>query len=340
MKSILQLLILVFISACVKPIEALEKGKYHHAFRLAKRQVKQNKNIEQNIEILKISGAQIVAQEIDENANLIATNQTKNLIKVQNNYYNLLTKIGKVNIDVQGEISDVYDVLCTEKKELDFKIADNYYQAGWDFLDQFYVDWQKAEARKAYYKFKDCRKYDGDLFFKNITDLMTEAHNRGTVYYIGDDYRNSYFFKRLPLSSQEEPDCDIAIDHGPVRIWESESTHTDHYSKNIQVGTRTETDTLGKTIIIPIYEEIHASITITDIIVTASISTNVSVLNLSGQCSVKSNHFTTQVNDNYQEVSVHGDRRSISGYIPSSSSSISIWILESRLYDEIEYKLR
>ncbi len=331
MYKFIYLFIVILVSSCMTPQEALDKRKFKTAFRKATRNLQKGKDIDSNIKIIRISGEKLVQKELSRNASLVRSNKTKNLLRVQNRYYTLLKKIGKTNIKLDGVINGVYDKLCSAKKELDFQIVDNFYQAGDKLMDSFYDSGEKQLARNAYAQYKDCRKYEGDLFFNDLSYLLNEAHEEGIVYYIGSDYGSSFFFKKLPENTDIEPDCDINVKYGHTNFYESENSHSDSYSKLVKVGTEAVTDTAGHITYKPIFGYVNVTVRITKVTVTASRNVDIDIINLTGQCNVKSRNFTSSVSDDYENIEIFGDHRALPSGISACHGSCSYSRLRSRL---------
>ncbi len=169
------------------------------------------------------------------------------------------------------------------------------------------------QSRNAYYSFKNGEKHEGQSFFPSLADDKEDAYQNGIVYYISD-YGNigrRLFLKPLPRGANFKPDDDIRIDHGYVSFSTSESEYRDSQTKKIETGQEEVTDTSGNTTYIPILEKIQAIVVTKTITVTASVSTQLWSKNVTGQCSVHTSSFTTEISDSYEEVTVEGDERAL-----------------------------
>lgn len=337
MKTRFTLLLIPFtLLSCYTPEQALGKKKYNLAFYLATEKIKKGIETENNIRILQTSADYIIDKEVKKDAKLINSNRVKDWIKAQDRYYNLLEKLGKSNIVSDGAITYAYDDLCSKKIDLDFKIVDFYFHKGENLLEKFNETKQKLFARKAYYQYKKAKKHGAFTFYNNIDDLLSESHFKGIVYYIGDKniIGSSFFFKPFPINADFEPDCDINIDYGSININESSSSRSTTYSKEIKVGKVEVKDTSGNIISYrSIYKTIQATVTTTTITITASTWTNIYAQNLSGQCTAKSESFSTSESGSYEEASISGDTRAVPGGITEKSGSS--FFLESNLVSSV-----
>jgi hypothetical protein len=327
MKYQLILLLIIVLSACKSPSKLLEEGNYKSAFNKAVREIKNGKNIEENLKVIE------AAAEIKVNEALLYTEvktnsaNVKDWIKTQTKLYKLLEDIGEANLLTSGSISEPYDMLCAEKKEIDYQIVEHYFDNGHNHLDRFYNEGNKIDARNAYYSFKDCEKHEGQLFFKTLIDNLDDAHQNGIVYYVSNYGRiaNKLFLKPLPKGAEFLPDCDIFIDYGIVSIDESKSTKSEEYTKEVETGQETETDTSGNVTYIPIYETITATVVTTTVTLTATVNTYINSKNVTGQCSVESSYFSTSMTDSYEEVSIEGDEDALDHNVTTTDGEPSFF---------------
>lgn len=333
------LLVIIFFTSCMTPKEAYDKGMYRTAFFSASKQIKKGKNIEKNEIILRQSASALVEKEMRRDESLIASSDVKKWVKVQDRYYRLLEDLGKVNIESNGVILEEYDQLCSNKKELDFKITDYYYQLGADFLEEFYQSGNKESARDAYYMFLKAEKSGGELYYNNLADLIIESREKGIVYYVCDDANigNSLFLQELPENAEFEPDCIIEVDYGIVNSTTNITEESKTYTDEIIVGTKEVKDTSGNIIYRSIYEDIEATVITVKVEVTLSTTTWVNVEDVTGQCSEENRSFTTSVSDTYEEIRINGDREALKESFIESEGEPSFF--RSDLEDELLRKV-
>ncbi len=321
MKYLSLAVLIVAISACKTPTELLEEGNFKSAFSNALREVKARKNIEQNIKVIKKSARMKVDEAMLYSSIYGNTGNVKDWIKTQAKLYKLLQEIGRANLIIEGKISEPYDMLCTEKKDLDYQIVEYYFDEGLDHLDQYYYENNKADARLAYQSFKECEKHEGISFFPQLADNIEDAHQKGIVYYVSNhgNIGSKLFLKPVPKDSDILPDCDFTINYGYVTFSTSESVSSDTKTKEIQVDTKVKTDTSGITTRTPIYETVSATITTKTVTITASLHSRITATNVSGQCNVKSSAYFSEESESYEEVNVSGDDRALSHHVVEKS---------------------
>ncbi|MEM9548825.1 MAG: hypothetical protein AAGA77_22765 [Bacteroidota bacterium] len=340
MKNLYIFAILFVFIACKSPTELLESGHHNTAFTKAVSQIKKNKNVEENVRVVQ-SAAKIKAEKAMLYSSIYAnTDKVKDWVKTQRKLYNLLEEMGQANILVKGLITEDYDQVCTEKKNLDYQIVEHFYDEGHDHLDRYYHDGQKEDARLAYKSFKECEKHEGEKFFQRLPEETNEAYQNGIVYYTSNygNLGSKLFLKHLPKDAAFEPDCEVYVDHGFVSFSTSENTSSETQTQEIETGSESVTDTSGITTRTPIYETVSAEIITKEITITASLSTYVHVKNVTDQCNLRSYSFNTEASDSYQEVSVSGDERALFHHVNESSGEPPTLRdkLEDKVIDEAE----
>ena len=305
--------ICIFSLACNTPSELLLKGDADQAFRKAARKIKKDKDVITNTEVLVKSGDQISNNTIYRGQALIQSNQLNNWTRAQKIYDRTLRELFAANDLVNGGLQSSYDKLCTEKIELDFKIADHFYQLGEDLLATHYEQLSKHHAREAYYKYQECLSFGGDRFFQDIEEKLQECIFEGRIYFVSRNFTPStgLFFKPLPREATQEPDCDIYADFGRTHFSESSRSSSKSYTTQVKVGKRPVTDTSGVTHYVPIYEDVSGRVRTEKITITASNSTYVRVDNVTGYCFKRETCLSNNASDSYEIVSFSGDRRAI-----------------------------
>jgi hypothetical protein len=328
---LIPLISFLLLSSCKSPTKLLEEGKYKSAFRKAVGEDKQGKNVEENIKVNEAAAEIKVNEALTFTAIKTRSENVKDWIETQTKVYKLLEDLGKANILTQGSISEPYDALCNEKKEIDYQIVDFYYEEGHNHLDRFYNEGNKIDARHAFYSLKNCEKYEGQQFFLNLLENTQDAHQNGIVYYVSNYGRiaKKLFLQQLPKDADFLPDCDINIDHGYVSFDKSESSSSKDYSKKVEDGKEEITDTSGHVT----YKTIEATVTTNTVTVTTIVTTFINCKNVIGQCSVSSSQYTTEVSDTYEEVSIEGDEDALDHHVDTNDGEPAFF--ESGLESEV-----
>lgn len=327
MKYQLLIITMLLLASCKTPTQLLKEGNYKSAFKKAVREIRANKNIAENTKVIEATAKMKVDEAIQFSKIKTRTEDPKDWIETQTKVYQLLKDLGAANILTDGAIYEQYDLLCNEKKEVDYQIVDHFYEEGQDHLDRFYRHGQKLDARKAYYSLKKCEKYEGTSFFQDLPEAIVDAHQNGTVYYVSNygAIANKLFLKQIPNDADFLPDCDIYVDQGFISIDETKSSKTKKYGKEVEVGREAEVDTSGNVTYKTLYETIEATVTTTTITVTASVTTYINCKNVTGQCTVKSSQFTTTETDTYKEIEIDGDTQALSTSIQEKRGAPSFF---------------
>lgn len=329
---------LSLLCGCSTPREHLEHHRYQRAFDAAAREMSKNKNVHENQQVLEESAAILSANA--QNFVLIKgkSEEVKDWIEAQEKSYGLLEDLGKANRIARGALSESYDPLCDLKHEIDYKIVDHYYEAGIDLHDQFYAGGIKIHAQDAYHQYVKCKKYGGLNYFPYLQEEINEALLNGVVYYVSSEhFGSSAFFQPLPRGSDVEPDCGISVYQGFVSYSESSTERSSTKRRQVHDGFKTVTDTSG-TVKIDKYRTAEAKVKTTTHTVTASITTQVTVRNISGQCPVRSTSYTVSETDTYEEVTVSGDREALVHAVVETKGKPSgfDYALESKLRSKAE----
>ena len=341
MKKFSGLIIFIFLLfSCYSPKEALKRGYYKTAMRNAADEIKRGKNIEENKFIVHKAADQLVKKIRYKNKELENSDDIKTLIKIQDKYYVLLENIGKANLKSNGEITDIYDNLCSVKQDIDYKIANIYFQRANKFLSEYNQNHKKETSRNAYFNLASCKKSGGLLYFNGLDSLMEFSYKKGIVYYVSDDVDIGYslFLQPLPDTANFEPDCIVDVDYGWVNIDKSESIEEKKYEKEIQTGTKEVKDTAGNITYIPVYETIKATVYTKTITWTASRRVNISVDDNTGECTLNGESFIVESSDSFEEIEIEGDERAINTVIIEKRGKPAFF--ESDLEDELNNKIR
>lgn len=303
--------LIFLLSSCASSSKAFEKGQNKKAIRLAKYDLKKNKNVEENIAIINKASEIEIDKILELNAQKISSPQVEDWISVQNSYFSLLENIGEANQLAKGKISKPYDRLCEHKNDLDYKIAEHYYKEGEELLVSYENKQEKSEARKSYYSYKQAKDYGAEKYYGDLTEKMDYCIEKGRVYFIAYNCSPSknLFFRPLPQDVSFEADCILRSTKSGYATKEKRSQSTKTYDEEIEVGKEAITDTSGTVTYEPIYETVFAYENTTKITVTLSTTTWINVKNNTGQCHKGSWSFQSEVSDTYEEVRYTGDSR-------------------------------
>jgi hypothetical protein len=186
----------------------------------------------------------------------------------------------------------------------------------------------KSDARNAYYHFELVRQYGAG--YRDIDQLLFDSKNAAMVIYNVDADLDSDFsyqwdidrrfddlegergFVKIIYDNNTVPsDCYIQLDFARLDLDETSSEAVNHYNKKIQDGYKTETDTSGNSIQIPIYKEVSGTVTIKSIKKIVSWRVDLEILNASQNCSFQEERFRASVEDKAEIFELSGDQRAI-----------------------------
>ncbi len=330
------LLALALFYACASPSKALEKGQTKKAMRLAKSDLKKQKNIAENIAVINEASQIEIDKILESNSNKISSPEVKDWIKVQNNYFALLEDIGEANQMTSGQISEPYDRLCEFKTDLDYKIADHYYKEGENYLFAFQSTGMKHLVKSAYYSYNTSEEYGGLKYHDDITEKKDYCVEHGRVYYIANNYdpSNNLFFRPLPHDSDQSADCIINSNRSGYSLSESRNSSQMTFQEVIKVGQESKIDTAGVVTYTPIYQTVYAYKNTTVITMSLSTTTWINVNDETGQCPLSSWSFNKEVSDSYEEVTYTGDSRAYPNFANDETGQPAFFI--SNLEDDLD----
>lgn len=342
---ILFLLFFTLLLSCLSPEKAYKDRYYKTAMQLAANEIKKGKDSDANKEILQNSVSKYIEGELSVVQYYLNSQDVAQWKKAQDQLYINLEIIGKANINSGYLITENYNNLCNYKKDLDFKIVNHYYQNGIKEIKLFDASGTKANARNAFYFFNDAINSGGQIYFDDLLLLKDYSLENGVVYYTVNsnfDIGSSTFLQKLPNYSNAVPDCEVNVSEGFVSFSTSEYTTTTDFEKEVEIGSRSEKDTSGNIITIPIYETKKAKLIKKTVKVSASQTIYVYVTNRTGQCSISDHSFSDSVEKSYDVVSAEGYKEAITeSYIEGSNEPILInSSLEDELEDEIMSSIR
>ena len=297
--------------SCSSPQRALEKGNNKKAIRLAKKSIKKNRDIHENVEILNLAAHSEVENIMAASAHNLSSPEVEDWIYVQGDFYCLLENIGEANLLTAGLVSEPYERLCAAKTDLDFRIADHYYQAGEQHLRDYEYDLMKRTARLAYHQYSQAKAYGAGDYYSELEDKMAYCLENGRVYYTARNYRpaSSLFLRALPAGADFEPDCILSSSRHGHSSHKCTTTKNKTFKKNVVVGSVSHTDTSGVVTHQDVYEDVYAYRKKTQTTITLRTTTWINVIDNTGQCSEHTRSFSTNVSGDYEEVEYSGDKR-------------------------------
>lgn len=234
------------------------------------------------------------------------------------------------------DLLPAYDAICDRKMELDFAIAEYYYIGTDSLLNVADDTGHKASAREAYSYLRQCQNADGERYFSSISELMDEAVDRGTVYFIADGVSPStgLFLQPLPRGGDVEPDCRVSVDVGFMDTDVSQSTSSRTYTTEVVDHIVTTRDTSGMTIKTTVFKEISATVEVTTYEIEVTQRVTMDIQHLTDHCSMSSDWETISRSETLEEVSITGDNAAL----PSGIRAQSVNVFNTQLQLESEVR--
>ncbi len=339
----MHLLVLIFtiVTSCSTPQEYLDQENYQKAIFSATNNVTRNKNVQENVAIIKTAYNRIIDREIAHQKAVLGDEEVKDWIRLRKKQYKLLEEIGTKNSKLKGELTEEFDRLCDNKEHLDFRITQHFYDHGEELWETYLDRPLKAVSRQAHYQYQNCEKNGGHGFYSGLSDSLYESYQKGIVYYTSNWPINEQtkFLKALPKGADFDPDCRIFTSLDGVRFQTNCSWNKDEISQKVKVGDRMETDTSGNVNYIPEYETVYATVIREEIEITAQVRAYKHFSDVTGECPLRDNDKLFELSDVYEKVQWNGDIRAFSNGPPSGSSASEFHIknnLEKEVIDDAE----
>ncbi len=310
----LSLSFLLLVYSCITPEKALERGQYSKAIELANKQILRGKHLEENRAIIATAIPYKIQEFRQENLSLLKDGGLQNKMRVSERYTDIVQMLNGANLQTSGMLSDELDALEGEKRELDQHIARDWYIQGSRKMASLRRTESKETAREAYNRFSQSERFGGGDLFDDPDKQKRIAYEEDVIQYVSDNpllHPEGLFVKALPKDAGFEPDCVLKVSRSFVDFDESICENEENYETKIEVDTRSETDSSGEEILIPIYETVNATVIKRSITVTASKEMSIIAKDLTGHCFLKDKYYDVSSTDSYIEIEVEGDERAI-----------------------------
>ena len=313
--------ILGLLSSCATPQKVYDQGNYRHAIKLAMKEIAKNKNVALNRSIINRSSNQIARQRVDDHQ-IVLNSSIREREKQQTDYFEDLELLGKVHLADAGDVLNEYDAICNLKLELDLAIVDYYYWGADSLLLIARQEGDKASAREAYRYLEKCKESSGETYYTDISLMVSEAFDLGTVYFVahGVSPSTSLFRQPLPADSNIQADCEVTVSCGTIS--KNHSTTRDHttYTKEIEARKEMYTDTSGQLQTRSIMEEVSAIVTTITHVIKVSQRVEINVSRLTEHCDMYGDSETITFTETLEEVTYTGDQEAVPSHIQPKSA--------------------
>jgi hypothetical protein len=321
------------------PQKVYDKGDYRRAIKMATSDVLRNKDVAANKAIIKRAVRQMANARVEQHDDIMARDVGV-WKKSQRQYYRDLELVGKVHKSGIVDLLPAYDAICDRKMELDFAIVEYYYLGADSLLNVAHDTGHKASARQAYSYLRQCQDADGERYFSNIPELMDEAVDRGTVYFVADGVSPStgLFLQPLPRDVDIEPDCRVSADVGFMDTDVSQSTSSRTYTKEVVDHILTTRDTSGMSVSTEVMKQISATVEVTTYEIEVTQRVTMDVQHLTDHCSMSSDWETISRSETLEEVSITGDNEALP--IGVRAQSVNVFSTQSQLESDVRSAVR
>lgn len=327
MKNIFYCLAILLIS-CSSPQKAFEKQNYSKAFRQSLKKVKSKKATSKDKDILMESLRQLLSQNDREIEILEQGRPPKDWIKALKYIDDSNEKIRKAAPYTRYDFTQINSRLADKETKITTDIYGFYLRAGKQELDESKQTGEKLKAQKAYGHFNQAKRYTNDP--RLMDQLMAECVKYGKVIYsinsdapfglgwevdraFGNFERESNRFLEVNFDRIiSDADCDINIDFRDFDIDYRRRTVEDRqFQEEVEAGYRTETDTSGNEIRIPIYETVFGQVRVEELSKIAIGEIWINVYSNNKNCRLSDKRIENEIVNVVERHTITGDRRAI-----------------------------
>ncbi|MDF1697125.1 MAG: hypothetical protein P1U56_14880 [Saprospiraceae bacterium] len=314
----------VLFSSCSSPQKLYEKGKYFKAFDAVLGDIKAGKKNRKDVLLLNKSFSKMIDLARDRMIVLVDGYKINDLTDNFKQYEEVDTRFVKARSYINDDNKLKYEDFRSEKLQL---IQDTY-DEGKALMVYFNETNNKIDARNAYYHFELVDEYSNE--YPDVYQLMQEAKDAATLLYVVnadldfdfsyewevdnafDDLRGqSGFMKIVYANSFNNGDCFVELDFSKLDVNERVSESTRTYTKQVEDGYTTETDTSGTVTQIPKYIDVSGSVTTRTITKTLTWRIHLEIRKSSVNCDLREQQFRATIEDQVDQYQISGDQRAI-----------------------------
>lgn len=323
------LLSFILLLACASPMKKYNKQDYIGAARSSLKNLQKGKAVNQSENILEKSMIHIVAQasreiEAMRNSGKISKwgKALKESEKLQEKIVAVEPYLGdRFTADLERLISD--DVATMEK------LYHHYYYQGIEQLDRSIGTNLKIHARNAYSSFSTASRYGNNTTrLDSLMDICIEYGrllynvDAGATFEISQEWEIDRMFEDVEQESDyllavyykaNVPgiDCELEVDFSSLDFRIEEDRETLDFEKEVQDGFRTETDTSGNSVRVPVYVMVQAEVEINRRIRRGEWQAGVRIRAYSPNCELDDQYFGSQRESEAVEYNIFGDERAV-----------------------------
>ncbi len=353
----------LFVSC--SPQKLLKRGNPEKAYTIALKQLHKEKAVAKNEEILNQSLQKLIANQSIKKNGLIQKGKLDALeeaLLINGTLQNYIKDaVGFLSENYEDEIN-FFD---EEERWLTKKCADlAFHEGSWK--------WEKAQsnndkrlAQAAYRNFLKANDYQYENI-KQLLNVLEQSFEFGQIIYGIDPIEydasfskmkesNDQFLRIIPLNQIEESACDciVSINYDSPHTSDNTIVTSNDYEKEIEDGYDIEiveecqTNSNGEQVIVEVekevttYKTIKATVRVTEITRSTRSSAGIKVVRKTENCKLKNQSWCDSVEDQIRDVDVCGDKRAITGCVPSDSGIMldSRATMESNVYGNLQFSV-
>lgn len=324
------LLYIVITMACTSAKEAYQKGDYAAAIKKSLKELKAEKNVSQNRQLLN-NAFQRKYQELHfqfSDRKLSELPKLKKLYWQMDEFLELATEARPfLNEDgIQNKAQ-----LTQDEDQLEVDICGLLFENGMEHYDLARLRKDKNEARLAHEAFVELASFDTKKRYKETQDLIDRSLDMAVVNYqfvidhgfnIGYSWKIKNQFSRLSnrgstykeffVEADCHPcDCVIELNFGELRERQFTSRESKSFEKKIEDGFTTTKDDKGNTIKVPIYKTLRGVVTADKVRYDFNWEIRSDVNKESASCDASYQRFDAARSIEMYEYSFSGDREAI-----------------------------
>lgn len=237
----------------------------------------------------------------------------------------LLLKIHSAKPYLNGMYDGKFDSLQTEKQQLETELRTTYLEQGTRDLDIAIYENQKSKAQAAYNAFEKAKKYGADvddllqksmhhsLMTYNFKAIAAESRYQILVdeRFIGVEDINRKFKKFYYRNDEVDEDCTVTIAFDRFQEIKDQRRETESFQKQVQTGTRTETDAEGNQKEVAVFGTVYGTAVKIEKIKTFTCQITLSATSNSNSCDVTDRLIVETLTVSAKEINVSGDERAL-----------------------------
>jgi len=314
--------------SCASPQKHFSKGNYEKAYSSALKEL-QKKNDRKLKQILNKSFNEIYKDKSYRIDNLSTRRELKDWEKAFDLYQELITDYDDGRRFLDSKYDTIIDGLIDDNELLALRITDAYEDLAYASLDDYHRHFDKFKAQDANNYFNKIAYYQPEYpaidslidfsFYAGVINILIDVNIWDHKYQWDVDEKFSQlknksrgFLQVFYNTIIPNPDCEVDLNFDNLRIIKSESqTNRETFSKQIQDGYETRTDTSGHTTQVPKYKQIEGYVTTLVTTVDYNWRVNLMVDRYTNYCKLNTNVFNSNKKITRNSYDLNGDLRAI-----------------------------